>query len=214
MHVGVDEAGKGPVLGSMFVAALRIDPDAIPDGVGDSKRLSPDRREALAPAIRDSAAAVSIIEVPTERIDDPATDMNGLTARAHAAALEDVRDPATPIYLDAADTNVVRFEQRVESHLDGPGDGADLRAEHGADESHPVVSAASILAKVERDTHVDRLAEEYGAVGSGYPSDETTREFLRTYVAEHRELPACARSSWQTSKDVLGDLHQASLGEF
>jgi ribonuclease HII len=67
---------------------------------------------------------------------------------------------------------------------------------------------------VARDAHVDALAAEYGDVGSGYPGDATTREFLDDYVAAHDCLPDCARASWKTSQDVLAAASQASLGEF
>jgi ribonuclease HII len=210
MQVGVDEAGKGPVLGSMFAAAVRADPADLPDEVADSKQLSPARRETLAEAIREQAAAVSVVEIPVERIDDPATNMNDLTVDAHADALAGVAGDGTTGYLDAADTNAVRFERRVGTQVDG----VELRAEHGADERYAVVSAASIVAKVERDAHVATLAAEYGDVGSGYPGDQTTREFLRAFVREHGRLPDCARESWQTSQDVLGELDQSSLSDF
>jgi len=211
MRLGVDEAGKGPVLGSMFAAAVRADPAALPGDVDDSKRLTPQRREKLAAAIREAADAVSIAEIPVERIDDSGTDMNGLTVAAHAQALGAVARDGLAGYLDAGDTNAVRFQRRVAGRLAAS---PDLRAEHGADETYPVVSAASILAKVARDAHVADLAEEYGDVGSGYPSDEATREFLREFVREHGRLPACARQSWQTSRDVLAARDQSSLSEF
>jgi ribonuclease HII len=210
MQLGVDEAGKGPVLGSMFAAAVRADPAVLPDGVDDSKRLPPARRERLAEAIREQAAAVSVVEVTVERIDDPATNMTDLTVEAHAEAVAGAAGENATGYLDAADTNAVRFERRVGTLVDG----VELRAEHGADERYVVVSAASIVAKVERDAHVATLAEEYGDVGSGYPGDQTTRDFLRGFVHEHGRLPDCARESWQTSRDVLGELDQSSLSEF
>lgn len=211
MQVGTDEAGKGPVLGSMFAAAVRADPEALPDGLADSKQLSASRREELATAIRE-VATTAVVEVPVERIDDPETDMNGLTVTAHADALATVLGEGSPsVYLDAADTNAVRFERRVSDELDGE---PDLRAEHGADETYPVVSAASILAKVRRDAHVAELAATYGDLGSGYPGDPTTRAFLREFVDEHEELPDCARASWQTSRDVLAARGQAALSEF
>ena len=225
MQVGVDEAGKGPVLGSMFAAAVRADPEALPT-VADSKQVSPTRREELAGRIREQAAAVAVVEVPVARIDDPDTDMNELTVAAHADALgetlesgetdtggdgERTDSDADIAYLDAADTNAVRFERRVGERVAVP---VDLRAEHGADENYAVVSAASIVAKVERDAHVAALATEYGNLGSGYPGDPTTRDFLRAFVREHGYLPDCARESWQTSQDVLADLGQASLSEF
>ncbi|MEF8812836.1 MAG: ribonuclease HII [Halovenus sp.] len=211
MQVGVDEAGKGPVLGSMFAAAVRVDPDVLPDSVADSKQLTAGRREDLAALVRERADAVGVAEIPVERIDDPATDMNQLTVAAQAEALAVVARDGLTGYVDAGDTNAVRFERRVGERVDAA---LDLHAEHGADETYPVVSAASIVAKVERDAHVDRLAAGYGAVGSGYPSDGQTRDFLAAYVRDHGELPACARESWQTSKDVLAARGQASLDEF
>jgi ribonuclease HII len=217
VHVGIDEAGKGPVLGSMFAAAVRANPELLPEDVADSKRLTAPRREGLAETVRERAVATAVVEVPVERIDDPDTDMNGLTVTAHADALAavcpdgDSTGGELTVYLDAADTNAVRFERRVGNQLD---DHPALQAEHGADETYPVVSAASILAKVHRDAHVADLAAEYGDVGSGYPGDPTTREFLRGFVADHDRLPACARRSWQTSQDVLAERGQAALSEF
>ncbi|WP_459191173.1 ribonuclease HII [Halosimplex sp. J119] len=216
---GVDEAGKGPVLGSMFAAAVAVDPADLPDDVGDSKGIAPARREELAATIRE-VGTVGVAEIPVDRIDDAETDMNSLTVAAHAEAVdalvEAADEPLDPDeshsgYVDAGDTNAVRFERRVEDAADPA---LDLRAEHGADETYPVVGAASIVAKVARDAHVDALADEYGPLGSGYPGDGTTREFLESYVAEHDALPPCARESWQTSKDVLAAASQASLGEF
>ena len=211
MQFGVDEAGKGPVLGSMFAAAVRADPDALPEGVADSKHLSPERRSELSRAIHERADAVAVAEIPVERIDDPDTDMNTLTVEAHAEALAGVVLEGLSGYVDAGDTNAVRFERRLTKRLDVP---LELRAEHGADEQYPIVSAASIIAKVTRDAHVDRLAAEYGPIGSGYPGDEQTRLFLREYVEERGHLPPCARSSWQTCSDILGERDQSSLTEF
>jgi ribonuclease HII len=211
MRFGVDEAGKGPVLGSMFAAAVRAVPDALPDGVGDSKGIAPARREELDRAIREVAEAVAVAEIPVERIDDPETDMNALTVAAHAEALGVVATDALRGTVDAGDTDAERFGRRVADRVDPA---VDLRAEHGADGTDPLVGAASIVAKVARDTHVEQLAEEYGPVGSGYPSDPATREFLADYVEREGELPACARRSWSTSRDVLVAAEQASLGEF
>lgn len=210
MPIGVDEAGKGPVLGSMFAAAVRADPADLPEGVGDSKTVPPERRERLARAVSE-VGAVGVAEVTVERIDDPETDMNGLTVAAHAEAISAVARDGDLVRVDAADTNAVRFEDDVAGATD-----ADLsvRAEHGADERYPLVGAASIVAKAAREAHVAELAAEYGAVGSGYPGDPTTRSFLRSYVADHGALPDCARGSWQTSRDVLAAAEQSSLSEF
>ncbi|MFB6078985.1 MAG: ribonuclease HII [Halarchaeum sp.] len=207
---GVDEAGKGPVLGSMFAAAVVCDPEALPEGVRDSKRLAPARREELDERIRD-VAAVGVAEIAVERIDDPETDMNALTVAAQAEALDAVAADGLAGTVDAGDVDEARFGRRVAADVDAD---VELVAEHGADDAHPLVSAASVVAKVARDAHVDALSEEYGAVGSGYPSDPATRDFLREYVREHGELPACARASWATSRDVLAAADQSSLADF
>ncbi|PSQ50751.1 ribonuclease HII [Halobacteriales archaeon SW_6_65_15] len=195
---GIDEAGKGPVLGSMFAAAVRVaDARLLPAGIDDSKRLAPEQRQSIAAELRDDdRVAVAVAEIPVARIDDPETDMNTLTVTAHAeAAAGVVGDPAVA------------------------GDGAGA---HGADEEHAVVGAASIVAKVARDAHVADLADQYaetygepfGDLGSGYPSDPNTREFLETFVAEHGRLPDCARRSWSTCEDVLAEHQQSGLADF
>lgn len=224
MRVGVDEAGKGPVLGPMIAAAVRAAPETLPDGIRDSKRLQVDRRETIASVLREEPGIeVGVAVVPVERIDDPGTDMNSLTVVAQAEALSAVlggRDGAAEhtVVLDAGDVDESRFARRVREAVGADRDGHEhefeLLAEHGADDTYPIVGAASIVAKVERDRRVAELAAEYGEIGSGYPSDPTTRSFLAEYVGDHGELPACARASWQTAADVLAAAEQSSLAEF
>lgn len=213
-RIGVDEAGKGPVLGSMFAAAVAAPPEALPATVGDSKTILPERREQLAEQIRATdSISVAVAEIPVSRIDDQSTDMNQLTADAHAHALRTLSLDldGVKIRCDAADPDSSRFGNRVADRL--PGTPA-IAAEHGADESDPVVGAASVIAKVARDAHVDKLGAKYGAVGSGYPSDPSTRSFLAEFVEKHGRLPECARKTWATSADVLAAAEQSTLSEF
>ncbi|USZ70902.1 ribonuclease HII [Natronosalvus halobius] len=225
MPFGVDEAGKGPVFGSMFAAAVWAPTrDALPDGVADSKRLSPERRETLAETIRaDDRIQVGVAEITTERIDAPDTDMNGLAVEAHASALEAAAEELAsdlkhrgasepPVaHCDACDTDADRFARRV---ADACALETTVEATHGADDDDPLVGAASIVAKVERDAHVAAIADEYGEIGSGYPSDPTTRAFLEEYVVRCGALPAFARASWSTCADVLADAEQTGLEQF
>ena len=214
VRIGSDEAGKGPVLGPMVAAAVRVAPDVLPSDVDDSKRLAPARREGLAGEIRAVAERVGIGVVTTERIDAPGTDMNTLTVDAHAEALSGVVDAGDVVAVDAGDVSEARFGRRVAAGVADSGIEIEVRAEHGADERDPVVGAASIVAKVERDRRVAALEAEYGDVGSGYPSDPKTRTFLREYVRDHGSLPGCARASWQTCDDVLAAAEQSALDEF
>ena len=227
MRVGIDEAGRGPVIGPMVTAAVAVsDPSDLPAGVADSKRLTAERRDAIAASIEDcDALDVGIATVSVDRIDDPRTDMNTLTVAAHADALETVCDALggdpgivggddsgdVTVLADACDTSESRFARRV-----GDACSVDLPidARHGADDDDPVVAAASVVAKVERDRLVSELTDAHGPVGSGYPSDPTTREFLASYVREHGSLPDCARSSWQTAVDVLAAAEQSELEQF
>ncbi|SHG71835.1 ribonuclease HII [Halobaculum gomorrense] len=235
--LGADEAGKGPVLGPMVAAAVRADPTAIPADVDDSKRLSPARREALDTALRgDDRVAVAVSVISVDRIDDPAADMNSLTVVGQAEALARVARGGDRAVVDAGDVRESRFADRVADAVaaggsdenapdeDAVADAAagadiDVTAEHGADESFPVVAAASVIAKVERDRIVAELDAAYrdrgyDGIGSGYPSDPTTREFLREFVAREGDLPECARRSWSTCEDVLAANEQSALDEF
>ncbi|MDM7939975.1 MAG: ribonuclease HII [Methanothrix sp.] len=202
--LGVDEAGKGPVVGSMFIAGLVIEEDRLFDlaamGVKDSKRLSPKAREMLARKIRSISADQYILEVPPRVIDELrlAMTMNEIMVRSFSQVVQ--RLHADRAVLDAADVDAARFAERVKETSKT---GMELIAEHKADERHLVVSAASILAKVRRDASLRELEEELGRkIGSGYPSDKDTLEFLSCWVRENRELPPCARHSWTTAQRI------------
>lgn len=210
---GADEAGKGPAFGPMVAAAVSVPDDAVlPDDVGDSKAIDADRRKSLVATIRgDDRVAVGIAEVEPDRIDDPETDMNTLTVRAQADAITAVTAPDAVGIVDAADTSEHRFGRRITDAVPFP---ITVHAEHRADETYPVVGAASLVAKVERDRRIAEIASKFGDVGSGYPNDPTTRSFLRTYVAEHGTLPPFARASWSTCREALDRAAQASLDEF
>jgi ribonuclease HII len=215
VRLGVDEAGKGPVLGPMVAAAVRAPPDALPADVDDSKRLRPERRRSMAATLRDHPeTTVGVAVVGVDRIDDPGTDMNRLTVAAHAEALAAAARRGDDAVADAGDVDADRFARRLREALSSAGADVPVRAEHGADGSFAHVGAASVVAKVERDARVDALGDRYGDVGSGYPSDPTTRAFLREWVREHGTLPACARASWRTSEDVLAAAEQSALSEF
>ncbi|MFB6094703.1 MAG: ribonuclease HII [Halanaeroarchaeum sp.] len=213
MRFGVDEAGKGPVLGSMFAAAVLAEPAALPAAVADSKRLAPDRREAIDDALRASdEIAVGVAEVTPAEIDDPETDMNTLTVAAQARAIAAIPAAGRAGLLDAGDVDAARFARRVRERVDAD---VELEAAHGADAADPLVAAASVVAKVARDDHVEALADAYDAdVGSGYPGDPTTIAFLEEYLDRHGSLPEDARTTWSTSERLVARAEQSGLEEF
>ncbi len=202
--LGADEAGKGPVLGSMFVAGLVVDEEKLFDlaffGVRDSKQLSPARREVLARKITGIAHDQYILEVHPHVIDElrSVMTMNDLMVRCFAQVLQKLQ--ADVAILDAADVNEERFAERVRI---ASKTSMNLIAEHKADQRHQVVSAASILAKVRRDESIRELEKSHKCkMGSGYPSDPDTIKFLEDWVRDKKELPPFARHSWATAKRI------------
>ncbi len=204
MLLGADEAGKGPVIGSMFVAGLVIEEDKLFDlagiGVKDSKLLTPTKREILARKISGIATDQYILEVKAQVIDElrQVMTMNDIMVRSYTTVVAKLH--ADRGILDAADVNAQRFADRVKT---ASKTSMDLLAEHKADQRHHVVSAASILAKVRRDASMRELeAAMCCKIGSGYPHDQDTINFLTEWVKEKRELPPCARHSWATAQRI------------
>jgi ribonuclease HII len=212
MFCGVDEAGKGAVLGPMVVAAVacRNDDDLAPLGVKDSKKLTPAKRELLFEELTLMFPFSVRITRPSE-IDDIRrfVTMNVLLARLHAEVITDLAPDYA--YVDACDVIASRYGKMVTHFL-----GVDCRviAEHHADETFPAVSAASIIAKVTRDREVALLAEKFGDIGSGYPSDPVTIRYLRNYIMERGKSPEIARKSWETVRTIIAEREQQHLSEF
>ncbi len=222
-EIGIDEAGRGPVIGSLFVAGVLNFEGLEALGVRDSKKLSPRRREELAELI-EANTEVQVLELTADEIDErrKSQSMNEITVDLFSSIIELLHPDR--VYVDAADVNPERFASNLrrrcgcgygysldageEGH--GHGQGQGLRKEKGhdieiisefkADVNYPVVSAASIVAKVHRDRSIRALAAEIGAdIGSGYPSDSRTVQFLKRLLREHKdELPAYVRQSWKT----------------
>lgn len=210
MICGVDEAGKGSVLGPLVIAGVccASDTECAAIGARDSKLLSPERRRCIAEEIGRRFRTSVVVFTPDE-IDRAMERMtlNELVARGQAEVLRALR-PDTA-FLDACDVNEERFRETVRRHLDF---GCRLVSEHGADRRYPVVGAASILAKVRRDLAIEELSRIYGELGSGYPSDPVTRAYLERYIREHRAPPPFARRRWKTVTRLLGQLEQSRLG--
>ncbi|MDO5845391.1 MAG: ribonuclease HII [Methanocorpusculum sp.] len=207
---GIDEAGKGSVLGPMVTGGILVSDLAELDGLGirDSKQLTPKKREALFAEITGSWKTHAVIKTPQD-IDSREGTMNAFTAACHAEVLRALH-PDTA-YLDACDVNAERFGKNV---LRLSGIQAAVISEHKADARHMIVGAASIVAKVTRDHCIEELCSEFGMIGSGYPSDPATIAFLTDFIRANGKPPACARVSWQTTADILARAAQKSLEEF
>ena len=190
--LGVDEAGRGSVLGPLVVAGVVV-PENMNSvlermGVKDSKRLVPNRRRILSRKL--NGVVLSARDIDKLRADG--VNLNEIEKNAMAEIISGLNHDKAIV--DAVDVKPERYQNSLCEIT-----GCDVLAEHKADDNYIQVSAASIIAKQTRDEFIDELNKEYrklGGVGSGYPSDPTTKKFLTNF--SYDEMPDFVRKSWAT----------------
>ncbi|MBN1861520.1 MAG: ribonuclease HII [Candidatus Thermoplasmatota archaeon] len=218
MICGTDESGRGPCFGPLVVAGILVknDTELVRIGVADSKKLTPRRREQLAPMIQKIASKYELIVMPAADIDDLRRTMtlNELEVFVYSKIIERLKPDVC--YVDAVDVKEERFGRDILAHLSYK---PQIISEHKADEKYPIVGAASILAKVTRDEHIRKIASELEPrlnlpLGSGYPSDPVTKKFLQTWVAQFGSLPPHVRKSWETCQQLIRNKNTKHLDDF
>ena len=207
---GVDEAGRGCIIGPLVVAGVLVKEENLPVlrqlGVKDSKLLSPKKREALFNEITRLAENHHVIKIPPSEIDHAVEcqiklhKLNRLEAKTMTQIINILKP--NEAYLDAADVLEERFTQHVQEGLTVK---TKITSKHKADKIYPVVSAASIIAKVERDKEIETLKQVYGDFGSGYLADKKTLRFLKQWLQTHSDYPSCVRKSWKTAKQIKNE---------
>jgi len=213
MICGVDEAGRGPVLGPLIVCGIAVESDRALRklGVRDSKKLTPKKREELAAEIS-KIARIELVEISADEIDSlrGRMTMNEIEAKAFAAIVESLSPEIA--YLDAADVDEENFGRAVGANLKCS---AQIVSQHKADDTFPVVSAASIVAKVNRDRRVREIEREIGRpIGSGYQTDGTTMTFLKDWIKENGSCPPHTRRSWEPAKNLMSLKDVRRLDQF
>jgi len=149
-------------------------------------------------------AEVHLLELLPQDIDYMRARITMNLVMVHCFSELLFRARADVAYVDAADVNEKRFASRVAENITARGCFTEVVASHRADEHIPIVSAASIVAKVHRDAAISELASTYHrCIGSGYPSDPATISFIRDWIAENRTVPPCARATWATCARLL-----------
>lgn len=200
--LGIDEAGRGCVIGPMVVAGVVFKKEnllRLSDlGVKDSKLLSSSRRLNLVKEIEKQVEDEQVIIVPSGQIDK--VSLNELDLQAVAKLINDFQPDRAVFDVPTHPQGVNSFVQATENRLDLK---VDLIGENKADEKFLIVSAASILAKVKRDQTIEELKKEYGDFGSGYMSDSKTQQFLKAYYNENKDFPDVVRKKWAPVKRLL-----------
>lgn len=216
---GLDDAGRGPIIGPLVIAAVLLDEERVGElvtiGVKDSKLLTPDARSSLAEEIQGIATIVSYEEISPAEIDEVVLKgrrlqkLNFLEARSMARLIAELK-PAR-VWVDASDVKPERYARQILDELPANLKRTVLVSEHKADRRYPIVSAASIMAKVRRDAAISKLWEEYGNFGSGYVTDPDTMRFLREWRQKHDYYPPIVRKSWKTLREIESELTQRRL---
>lgn len=197
--LGVDEAGRGPLIGDMFVAALALHERDLATlaevGVNDSKRLTPSSRFKLLNHIINRSRYIFVKRFPPDVID--LNNINSLFISAVVSAVKAAYalglNPTT-IYVDSTSSR----QKIINSLASIVREGTTLIVDYKADEKYVAVAAASIVAKVLRDSHVSYLRGVYGDFGSGYPSDPRTIRWVEECLKSSKALPPIVRRSWRT----------------
>lgn len=218
--LGIDDAGKGPVIGPMILAGCLINDEAEKEfkklGVKDSKQLTQKRREFLAEKIREKAETFEIEIIHPMEIDDKNADgvkLNEVEAMACARIINKINKGYAKIkvVIDCPSVSIAKWEDFLKRKIENLSN-LEISCEHKADQNHIAVSAASIIAKDMREKEMHKLREKYGnEIGSGYCSDPLTCRFLEKNIHKY-DSDGIFRKTWATWRNTLGKKEQRKLG--
>jgi ribonuclease HII len=225
--IGVDDAGRGPVIGPMVIAGILTD-DAGASlfkklNVKDSKLVLPGTREKLAKEIKKISMANEIVKILPEEIDSavnsPGFNLNKLEASKMGYVINQLadklpKDAKITVYVDCPSNNIPAWRNVLLGFIERKE--MNFKVEHKCDLNHVECSAASILAKVTRDEEIEKIKKFINVdFGSGYPSDPITVEFLKKNLKKYSDS-GIFRKSWQTFKnhDHSSGKKQKNLEDF
>lgn len=210
MLLGIDEAGRGPVLGPMVIAGVLVKTqnDLKQLDVKDSKLLTPEERTTIEPKIK-AISSSFVVTITPEEIDkalkDPESNLNQLEADGMTKIIQQLKP--TKVIIDLPGKNPDTFLKMIKADLSQ----IEVIAENKADMNYPVVAAASILAKVKRDQEMQSLSKNFNMnLGSGYPSDPQTKEILKANW-NNPKFDKIIRKTWAPWKELKKQAGQSSL---
>ena len=201
--MGIDEAGRGCVIGPLFLAVFLIPEenhliDRLNDlGVRDSKLLVASRRDYLAREIKRIAHGYKIVKIAPRLLDR--FSINALEAKFSAELINKFNPHR--VYLDApaSGAGIRNYCGSIASLCATP---PRLVGANRMDNTNVLVAAASILAKSAREQHAKLLKKKYGDFGSGYPSDPKTIKWLAGWKRSHGDWPGVVRRKWNTLENL------------
>ena len=213
--LGIDDAGRGPVLGPMILSGILIKPkeeEIIKSwGAKDSKLLTPKIRKEIKEKIKEKFKHHTEITEPKEI--DKSSNLNYLEAIKTAKIINELTknlNEKVKVIVDCPSVNIKSWSNDVQKLIDKPKI-VQLYCEHKADLNHPVVSAASIIAKEKREDEIYKLKLKLKTdFGSGYPADPKTKEFIAENF-NNEKYKHIIRFSWKTVKKLVKAKSQEKL---
>ena len=206
--LGIDEAGKGPVIGPLTICGClmtkKVEKELKKLGVKDSKKLTGKRREFLATKIKEMIISYHVISISSTEIDefqDKGIKLNEMEAILCARIIEKLNDKKSKIkvVIDCPSVAPLKWRDSVKMKIETLHN-LEIVCEHKADVNYVAVSAASVLAKSRREEEMDKLKKEFGAeIGSGYCSDPNTQKFVEKYCIKYANR-GIFRKCWETWK--------------
>ena len=199
---GVDDAGRGSVIGPLVIAGILIEKNKIKRlleiGVKDSKQLTPASRQQMYKKILSVVDGYHVTKISPKTIDKSVAtnDLNKLEASYMAKVIAKLKPDSS--YVDSCDVIPKRFGMRISEMAQS----GKIHSSHHADRKYPVVSAASIIAKVNRDREIEKLRKMHN-LGSGYPSDAKTMNFIKNWIQQNGGVPRFVRTSWKPVKLLM-----------
>lgn len=219
LTLGIDEAGRGPCVASMFIVGAMFEENQLKIldklGVKDSKMLTHDKRIKLDKKIRQLATGIKIIKVSPKEIDEAVSsdsiNLNWLEAIKQAEIINGLKPDR--VVIDCPSPNIKAYTSFLKKHVIKELLGkTEFIVEHKADQNFLECSSASIVAKVMRNQEVSDLEKKYGiTIGSGYPADPITQKFLKE---NYNNYPDIFRKTWSTLKKLEKKEGQKNLSEF
>lgn len=203
--LGVDEAGRGPVIGPLVLAVVRRGGEDWPSDLtlADSKKMTERQREDAFEFIRETLPH-SIVAIPPWSLTESSQSLPGLEAEVLIKMMSEIEgDYVLCDRLSAGESVHERVRERLPDR--------EWVFETGADDRYESVAAASVLAKVTRDRAMDTLSGQWGEVGSGYPSDPVTRQWLKSWYQSRKSWPPIVRTDWSTVSDVEREVNQSRM---
>ncbi len=205
--LGIDDAGRGPVIGPMTLAGVMIDETDYHKikalNAKDSKLLTPLQRKKIADQLKPNFIH-NIVTSSPKQIDD-SSNLNYLEAIKTAQIINTLKKGITEkikVIVDCPSVNIESWSNDVQKLIENP-ENIILSCEHKADRDHPIVGAASILAKEKREEEIKKLREDFQVdFGSGYPADPKTKAFLVENF-DKEEYKPIIRFSWNTVKKLF-----------